>query len=214
MLPETEVLLKIPTDRISFNPSTLIIDPLRSAAGQTAFVFRCDATILSKNRPSAFPQKRPSCRPVPLFAPATLFSNKNPFKAILDAAFFSSNSQKLPCPSFECSTWNNSREFLAPFFKLQMGPKKFRQLFNSGGFYLFGEWVVCRFGANGVQMIMLQVIQSGDLRRLGTRGVRGFRHGVLADLLPASNLPLCLVEGDADRCCQIQAAGLGLHGHL
>ncbi len=40
------------------------------------------------------------------------------------------------------------------------------------------------------------------------------RRGVLADLLLAGNLPLRLVEGDADRCCQIEAAGLGLHGHL
>jgi hypothetical protein len=87
MLPKTEVLLKIPIDGLSFDLSTLIIDFLRSAAGQTAFVIRCDATILPKNRPSAFPQKRPSCRPVPLFAPDTLFSNKNPFNAILEAVF-------------------------------------------------------------------------------------------------------------------------------
>ena len=96
MLPKTEVLLKIPNDGISFDLSTLIIDLPRSPPWQTAFVFRCDATILPKNRPLAFPQKQPSCCPVPPFAPVTLFSDKNPFNAILEAVFLAQNPKKSP----------------------------------------------------------------------------------------------------------------------
>jgi hypothetical protein len=55
-------------------------------------------------------------------------------------------------------------------------PKKFRQLFNFGGMGFFAERLVCRSGANDVQMILLQAIQSEDLRRLGTQGVRGSNH--------------------------------------
>jgi hypothetical protein len=97
-LPKTKGLLEISTAGISFNSLTLIIDSLRSPAGQTAFAFHCDAAILSKNHPSAFPQKRPSCRSAPLSAPSTLFFNKNPFNAILKAFFSAKNPKNDPAP--------------------------------------------------------------------------------------------------------------------
>ncbi len=175
MLPETEVILKIPTARISLNPSTLIIDLPRSVAGQNAFVIRCNATILSKIHPSAFPQKQPSCRPVPLFAPATLFSNKNPFNAILEAVF-QLKFPKITLPLIRVFHVEQFPRILSAIFSTPDASKKFSHLFNFAGMGFFAERLVCRSRANGVQTVLVQSIESEPLRWLGTQGVLGFNH--------------------------------------
>jgi hypothetical protein len=58
--------------------------------------------IFSKNHPSAFPQKPLSCPCCYRSATSTLFFNKNPFNAILEAFFsarFSKNRDFVPASS-------------------------------------------------------------------------------------------------------------------